>query len=397
MDLTNKKISDTYPNVLTIGDLSNTTSGALTNGAGQPITDIVHSGNLTVDKIKYNGLVTEILTANADDISTSTILSAGLNIIDTATVSDKAVRLPQPVFGKVVNIVNTSGVDILVFPYDDQSFHFGQAAGEPFIVPADGLMYTFTCVQNPNVGVWTVLTPASGNNNSARVSVEYSQTLTSDANGGNMIIAGSVGSSPVVVSSSPYTLALGLQNPGSSLILEDAIFSNFSEIKIHSFEVLTNIPTGDLSTNLPTTAQAFGYTNPSNNQGFYNIVAELGCVAKDSVNPNSFFILMPLLEARFNELFNINYRTNNFQPLPDGSSAYIAGANDPAPFGTLALKHYSQPSNPAWFKLFDDNGFKAVYFLLRFYLGSQFLSQATSIPDQSEVKWKVRVTFDLKK
>ena len=338
------------------------------------------------------------VTLAADDttISTTTVLTASsVNIIDTADAQNNAVKLADPVFGSVTHVVNTSGVDILVFPNDATGSIYGLAAGASVTVPSDGLMYTFTCIQNPNVGVWTITTPATGNN-STRVSVEYDQTLTSNAAGGNMIVAGAVGAQAKVISNSPSIQALSLQNPASSLILSTPIFSNYNHIKIHSFEVLTNIETGNLTANQPTTAEAFGYVDASGNQGFYNIVAELGCVNKSFTSPNTFLVNMPMAEARFDEIFNFNYRANNYQPLADGSSAYVAGPNDPAPAGTIAIKHYSEPTY-GWFRLFDDNGFDAIYFLLRFYLGSQFLSQATSIPDQSEVKWKVKVTFDLKK
>ena len=392
MDLTNKKISDTYPNVLTIGDLSNTTSGALTNGAGQPITDIVHSGNLTVDKIKYNGFVTQTLAGNGIDISTTTILDSGLSVIDTATPNDNAVRLPQPVFGKVVNIVNTSGVDILVFPYDDQSFHFGQAAGEPFVVPSDGLMYTFTCIQNPNVGVWTVITPSSFGNNMARVTVEQDITFTTDssATGVNQLTEGLVGATNIVISNVPYVCAVAVPNSSDALILWDSIFNNYNEISPVKYEVLSNIPVGDLNDlNGQTPAAAMGISNAD---ALSTVGCNLAAATKNfSVSCGAF--AGTIRQAQFSGLYNVAYILNGggVDVFPN-----VALPGDPGVAGNVyqkAVFNINAPFEP----LFDANSNPAKYFMLSAYLGNNTYPQHSAFPNGTVIQLKVKATFDLKK
>ena len=115
------------------------------------------------------------VTANGTTIASTAELSYKVNII-SATASDYAVRLPEPQLGGIVGVVNSSSVPVYVFPYDADDSLVGLAAGEPYIVPADGQLYNITCVQNPSVGVWSVSTPTS--NNSIRKTV--SVNLTAD-------------------------------------------------------------------------------------------------------------------------------------------------------------------------------------------------------------------------
>ena len=96
------------------------------------------------------------VTAVGTTIATTVVLSYNISLI-TGDASNTAVRLPEPLLGGVVGVVNNSAVDISVFPFDSADTITGLSAGEAYIVPADGLLYNITCTKNPFVGNWSCL------------------------------------------------------------------------------------------------------------------------------------------------------------------------------------------------------------------------------------------------
>lgn len=393
MDLTNTKISETYPNVLTVGTAQNATAGELTNGLNQPITSLTHNGDFYVDKIKYNGLIiADINSADGTDINTTAILDSGLNVISVATSNDKAVRLPSPLFGKVVNIVNTSGVDIFVFPYDATSSIYGKPVGEHVIVPSDGLMYTFTCVQNPNVGVWVFVTPAGASGNTDRITVEYDMTLITDSaqTGLNIISEGFIGATNTVISNTPYLCALGVPNFADALVLWNPVFSNYNEIALVNVEVLSDLPVGDLNDpNGQTPAAALGISDAQ----FNTIGLSVGAATKDfSVSCGSF--AGPVRQTEFSGGYNYVY---SFNGGPAGLSVIprIALPGDPGVAGQVYQAYQNSFASP-FEPLFDANGNVAKFFMVTGYIGTDQYPQH-AFPNGTQVNFKAKVTFDLKK
>ena len=61
-------------------------------------------------------LTVETLTLQGTDATTTSQAIYGINVIDTATTSALATRLPAPTTGKQTTFVNTSSMSILVFP-----------------------------------------------------------------------------------------------------------------------------------------------------------------------------------------------------------------------------------------------------------------------------------------
>lgn len=83
----------------------------------------------------------------------------GVNIITTATFSDKATRLPVPKTGKQTVFINNSLIPILVFPSVVGGEINGVVDGYAS-VPNDGRAYTFYCTENPLPGAWSWSAPA---------------------------------------------------------------------------------------------------------------------------------------------------------------------------------------------------------------------------------------------
>jgi hypothetical protein len=96
------------------------------------------------------------------DINSTAYLNYGLTHISSVpTVNDYACHLPNPpIQGRQVTIVNTCGIDIVVFPSLPGGTINGITNGS-FTVPSNGQAYTFFCYENPAPGAWTISAPAT--------------------------------------------------------------------------------------------------------------------------------------------------------------------------------------------------------------------------------------------
>lgn len=132
--------------------------------ATAPLYDISEfaQAELTVSDLTLQG------TTNA---STSQAIY-GINIIDTATTSNLATRLPDAKTGKQTTFVNNSTMSILVFPSVVGGKINGVVDGYASI-PNDGRPYTFSCVDNPLPGAWVWSPPAVGQIQLPTISVAH--------------------------------------------------------------------------------------------------------------------------------------------------------------------------------------------------------------------------------
>lgn len=122
-------------------------------------------GKVTIEDLQSLVLkqTVETITVNGIDTGTTAVLIYGVNVIDTATISDFCARLPlTPLKGKSVIVVNTSTIPVRIFPSVDGGKINGVVDGY-FDVPADSLPYTFVCYENPNPGYWGTTTRATSN------------------------------------------------------------------------------------------------------------------------------------------------------------------------------------------------------------------------------------------
>jgi len=127
--------------------------------------------------VVFDGLVANNTTME----DTTLVLGYGVNIVVTSTAEDYACRLPVPTTGKRVSVVNNSLMQIFVYP-DYNEGVAGRinngAVGAPAIVPSDGKVYDFICIDNPLPGAWVWSPPATGQYDSGDITGTTDQTYS---------------------------------------------------------------------------------------------------------------------------------------------------------------------------------------------------------------------------
>ena len=127
-------------------------------------------GSLDASNFVYN--VYDNLVMNATTDSTTTVLNYGVNVVTTSTSSDLACKLPQPVTGKKVTIVNKSGMSIKLFPSNTGGQINNYPIDAPAIIPNNGSAYDFVCVENPLPGEWVWSAPANAQYDFGNMSID---------------------------------------------------------------------------------------------------------------------------------------------------------------------------------------------------------------------------------
>lgn len=112
----------------------------------------------------YDGIV-----ANNTTNATTTILNYGVNVVTTVTLTNKAAKLPQPVTGKTVKVVNMSNDILLIFPSNVGGQINNYPINAPASIPPDGKLYEFICIENPLPGAWVWSAPATNQYDSGDV------------------------------------------------------------------------------------------------------------------------------------------------------------------------------------------------------------------------------------
>ena len=355
--LSNKSIQSTVGNLLTIGSAAGTpTTGTLQNGVGQDVT------SLTLDELQVNRLVQTQATiaANGTTLSGATLLSAGVNLVTSADSSNIAVKLPDSQLGLIVNVVNTSSRDIQVFPFASTHSLVGLSAGASFTVPADNQLYQFVCVQNPVVGVWSVITPTS--NNTVKKSVSVSLTADGTHTDGDLSYS-SDSSDLLDFSATTFGSVTVLDNPASSVSYFDSTeFDSYNKVRITRLTVKSNVLAGDLtasgsqlsSTLMGLTSSQFGTLG-----GFIR-TSELNSNEDGGIGSS---------------LFNSYIFTDGYSvSVANGvSTGYVSAYNSG---GTLYQQINIDLPNAGWEYTKDSNGHRRIYYSPFLEYGSASASQS---------------------
>lgn len=118
----------------------------------------------------------DLVADNTTMEDTTLVLNYGVNIITTSTPTNFACRLPIPITGKRVVVVNKSLMTVYLFPSMDGGQINNNPVNEPAIIPPDGAVYDFICVENPLPGAWAWSAPATNQYDSGEITV----TTTTD-------------------------------------------------------------------------------------------------------------------------------------------------------------------------------------------------------------------------
>jgi hypothetical protein len=174
------------------------------------------------------------LVANNTTTSTTLILDYGVNIISTSTSTNYAAKLPQPVTGKRVIVVNKSTFPVSLFPSNVGGQINNYPIDFPAIIPPDGKAYDFICVENPLPGAWVWSPPA-----------------TTQFDSGEMLVAHTNGVQTSVHGYSNATISSGSYSAGSNggnLALTGNWTSELTPAYATKVKVYTNILSADLAT-----------------------------------------------------------------------------------------------------------------------------------------------------
>jgi hypothetical protein len=124
----------------------------------------------------FDGLVAN----NTTMADTTLVLEYGVNIVVTATPTDYACRLPIPVTGKRVIVVNRSSINISLFPSMEGGQINNLPINIPADIPADGAAYDFICIENPLPGAWVWSPPAIAQYDSGEITTDTTSNASNN-------------------------------------------------------------------------------------------------------------------------------------------------------------------------------------------------------------------------
>ena len=157
--------------------IKNLTTGTSVSSIGVDATGKVISGNTNISDAIYT--VNADLSANTTTTATTSVLIYGVNVFSSVTATDYATKLPQPVTGKSVKVINNGTTFLQIFPSNIGGRVNNLPINTAAVIPPDGNLYEFICIKNPLPGEWTFSAPATGQYDSGEITISIS-ALTID-------------------------------------------------------------------------------------------------------------------------------------------------------------------------------------------------------------------------
>lgn len=117
------------------------------------------------------------IAASGTTAADATVLEYGVNVIETSDLSNTGVKLPQPVTGKSVKIINMSPAAIYVYPSNTGGQINNLPVDTPLAIPADGTIYEFICTENPFPGNWNSINPPGTSSIVFTIGINHTQGL----------------------------------------------------------------------------------------------------------------------------------------------------------------------------------------------------------------------------
>ena len=190
-----------------------------------------------IDTANLINVVYDNIVANGTTNATTTVLNYGVNVITTVTLTNNSAKLPQPVTGKTVKVVNMGTLPLQIFPSNVGGQINNYPIDAPAIVPPDGKLYEFICIENPLPGAWVWSAPAINQAELIEVVINHTNGVASAAYVGQQSYPGA----PVI----------GLSGGSISIVPMDGVLSAIFPAVSTKTKVYTNILAGDM-------ASAFG-------------------------------------------------------------------------------------------------------------------------------------------
>lgn len=323
------------------------------------------------------------VTASGTDITTTVVLEYGKVNLVYCDNSDYAVRLPEPIFGGEVKVVNQGVADLSVFPYDTDDSIVGLTTGSAYTLYSGSLMYTFECVQNPSVGVWSVAIPTSQNS----VKRTFTQDITVSSVSGVTNPDGSKSGEQNLGGSISNFGGINMAVPSNSNYIDSVEWGIYNRVRINKIEVLSNVRAGDLTNSASQISSTLmGLTANE----FAGLRLSAVSLLFDGVNT----INNLLWDWRFDQFFSMNhvngtpaYNTEYYLPTP----------SSPAPMdGNLYQKVVSVYPNgwqTGWNDINDANGNRKFFTGLNALVGNSNFP-FSSYPAGFELKLQYNIEFE---
>lgn len=141
--------------------------------------------------------------------STNTYMNYGYNIITTASESNCAARLPLPIEGRSLVVINTSSQDVTIFPSQSGGYVNGLQY-EGIIIPPNSLPYLFACYSSESNGEWACALQVSENFMQIDSPLNSSLQKIKDRNGNSTLISVSNNSTEIEsFIENPFTIKAG--------------------------------------------------------------------------------------------------------------------------------------------------------------------------------------------
>jgi hypothetical protein len=140
----------------------------------------VVSGSTNITDSIYT--VNDNLRASGTTTATTSVMVYGVNVFTAVTSTNYATKLPQPVTGKSVKVINNGNTFLYVFPSNIGGQVNNLPINTPAVIPPDGNLYEFICIKNPLPGAWTFSAPATGQYDSGEISISISGLSQSGTN-----------------------------------------------------------------------------------------------------------------------------------------------------------------------------------------------------------------------
>lgn len=148
------------------------------------------------------------LNANNTTTATTSICIYGVNVFTGVTNTNYATKLPQPVTGKSVKVINNGSTILSIYPSNIGGQINNLPIDTPAIIPADGNLYEFICIVNPMPGAWTYSAPATGQYDSGEIIISLT---AGTANGANPWVT-AINSTKYTVTKAPFITQMWAYN-----------------------------------------------------------------------------------------------------------------------------------------------------------------------------------------